>query len=104
MAQSYRTRTLSRDSSRYGEPPKNPCPAEVRRVPAARTRRCHTSAVRYLIGRKLSQKSIANILQTIFAILNHAATCKMPVCKVGLENLKLGGVGAKPAPYFTPNH
>jgi hypothetical protein len=30
-----------------------------------------------LIGRKLSQKSITNILQTIFAILKHAETCKM---------------------------
>jgi integrase len=57
-----------------------------------------------LIGRKLSQKSIANILQTVFTILKHAETCKMLVCKVGLENLKLGGVGPKPAPYFSPNH
>jgi integrase len=57
-----------------------------------------------LIGRKLSQKSIANIMQTVFTILNHAETCKMRVCKVGLENLKLGGVGPKPAPCFTPSH
>jgi integrase len=56
-----------------------------------------------LIGRKLSQKSIANILQTIFTILNHAETCKMRVCKVRIENLKLGGVGPKPAPYFSPS-
>lgn len=56
-----------------------------------------------LIGRELSQKSIANILQTIFAILNHAGTCKMSICKVGLENLKLGGVGPKVAPCFTPS-
>jgi len=57
-----------------------------------------------LIGRKLSQKSIANILQTVFTILKHAETCKMSVCKVGLENLKLGGIGPKPAPCFTPSH
>jgi hypothetical protein len=57
-----------------------------------------------LVGRELSQKSIANILQTIFAILNHAGTCKMSVCKVGLENLKLGGVGPKQASCFTPSH
>ena len=30
-----------------------------------------------LIGTKLSQKSIANILQTVFTILKHAETCKM---------------------------
>ena len=57
-----------------------------------------------LIGRKLSQKSISNILQTIFTILNHAETCKMSVCKVRIENLKLGGVGPKPAPFFSPTH
>jgi integrase len=56
-----------------------------------------------LIGRKLSQKSIANILQTIFTILKHAETCKISVCKVTIENLKLGGVGPKPAPYFSPS-
>jgi integrase len=57
-----------------------------------------------LIGTKLSQKSIANILQTVFTILKHAETCKMSVCKVTAENLKLGGAGPKPAPYFTPSH
>jgi integrase len=56
-----------------------------------------------LIGRGLSQKSIVNILQTVFTILSYAKTCKMSVSDVGLDDLKLGGLGPQVAPYFTPS-
>jgi integrase len=53
-----------------------------------------------LIG-KLAPKTIENILQTIFAILQYAETCKMRTCKVSFSDLTLGGANPAPAPFFT---
>jgi integrase len=53
-----------------------------------------------LIG-KLAPKTIENILQTIFAILQYAETCKMRTSKVTFRDLTLGRANPAPAPFFT---
>jgi integrase len=53
-----------------------------------------------LIG-KLASKTIENVLETIFAILQYAETCKMRTAKVSFRDLTLGRANPAPAPFFT---
>ena len=53
-----------------------------------------------LIG-TLAPKTIENVLETIFAILQYADTCKMRTCKVTFRDLTLGGANPAPVPFFT---
>jgi integrase len=53
-----------------------------------------------LIG-KLAPKTIENVLETVFAILQYAETCKMWIAKVSFRDLTLGRANPAPAPFFT---
>jgi integrase len=53
-----------------------------------------------LIG-TLAPKTIENVPESIFAILQYAETCKMRTWKVGFRDLTPGEANPAPAPFFT---
>jgi integrase len=55
-----------------------------------------------LVKKQLSQKTVVNILGTIFSILKYAERCRMQVAKVSFKDLHLGTVNqVAERPFFT---
>jgi integrase len=53
------------------------------------------------LRKKLSAKTIVNLLSAVFAILDYAGRCGMKVTKVGFADLELGSSSQTESPFFT---
>jgi integrase len=53
------------------------------------------------LRKKLSAKTIVNVLSAVFAILDYAERCGMKVTKVGFADLELGSSSQTEVPFFT---
>ena len=53
------------------------------------------------LRKKLSAKTIVNLLSAVFAILDYAGRCGMKVAKVGFADLELGSGTPTDVPFFT---
>jgi integrase len=53
------------------------------------------------LRRKLSRKTIINVLSAVFAIVDYAERCRMRVIRVGFTDLELGSGAPAPVAFFT---